>query len=62
MAGSGENLTLTRENMPKLKQERKMADFDRLKNQIEMTVTSEGLRIELLETARAHSSTPGALS
>ena len=27
-----------------------MSDFDKLKNQIEMTITSEGLRIELLET------------
>jgi chemotaxis protein MotB len=27
-----------------------MPDFDKLKHQIEMTITSEGLRIELLET------------
>jgi len=30
---------------------RRMTDFDKLKNQIQMTVTAEGLRIELLETA-----------
>ena len=54
--GSGENFTLTKDNMPKLKEElqkvvRQMASFDRLKNQIEMTITAEGLRIELLESS-----------
>jgi len=54
--GSGENFMLTKENMPELKEElqktvRKMANFDQLKSQIEMTVTSEGLRIELMEAA-----------
>jgi len=29
---------------------RQMADFDKFKNQVEITITSEGLRIELLET------------
>jgi chemotaxis protein MotB len=53
---SGENLQLTKEDMPKLKEElekavRQMNDFDKFKDQIEMTVTAEGLRIELLETA-----------
>jgi chemotaxis protein MotB len=42
--------------MPKLKDEiqqkiRKMSDFDKLKSHIEMTVTAEGLRIELMETS-----------
>jgi chemotaxis protein MotB len=55
--GSGENFTLTKDNMSKLKAEiqakvRKMADFDKLKNQIEMTITAEGLRIELMETEK----------
>ena len=54
--GSGENFTLTKDNMPKLKEElqkavRQITNFDKLKNQIEMTVTSEGLRIELLESS-----------
>jgi chemotaxis protein MotB len=54
--GSGDNFTLTKENMAKLKEQlqksvRKMNDFEKLRNQIEMTVTAEGLRIELLETA-----------
>jgi len=53
--GSGENFSLTKDNMPKLKEElersfRQMNDFDKLKNQIEMTVTADGLRVELLES------------
>jgi chemotaxis protein MotB len=56
VSGSGENFVLTRDNMPKLREQlqltiRQMTDFDKLKNQIEMTVTAEGLRIELMETA-----------
>jgi chemotaxis protein MotB len=56
MIGAGENFTLTRDNMPKLKEQlqsamQQMADFENLKNHIEMTVTSEGLRIELSESA-----------
>lgn len=56
MRGAGENFTLTRDNMPKLKEQlqsamQQMADFENLKNHIEMTVTSEGLRIELSESA-----------
>jgi len=54
--GSGENFTLTKDNMPKLKEElqktiRQITNFEKLKNQIKMTVTSEGLRIELLESS-----------
>src|SRR5215470_6276313 len=53
--GSGENFTLSKDNMEKLKQElqksvRKINDFEKLSKQIEMTVTSEGLRVELLES------------
>jgi len=55
--GAGDNFTLTKDNMDKLKDElqktvRQLTDFDKFKNQIEMTVTSEGLRIELLETEK----------
>jgi len=54
--GSGDNFMLKKDDMPKLKEQlqkavRKLNDFDKLKNQIQMTVTGEGLRIELLETA-----------
>ena len=56
MMGAGENFTLTRDNMPKLKEQlqsamQQMTDFENLKNHIEMTVTTEGLRIELSESA-----------
>jgi chemotaxis protein MotB len=55
MRGSGDNFTLSKDNMTVLKEElqkriRKMNNFESLKNQIEITVTAEGLRIELLET------------
>ena len=55
MQGSGEAFALSREDMPKLKEElqkaiRKLDNFETLKDQIEMTVTAEGLRIELLES------------
>ena len=55
MNGSGENFSVSKDNMTELKEElqkhiRRVSDLDKLKNQIEMTVTAEGLRIELLET------------
>jgi chemotaxis protein MotB len=55
MAGAGENFTLTKDNMPKLKEQleqkiHELTSFEKLKNHIEMTVTSEGLRIELMES------------
>jgi chemotaxis protein MotB len=55
--GPGETVTVTKENMAKLKDDlqsaiHKIEDLSKLKNQIEMTVTSEGLRIELLESAQ----------
>ena len=56
MVGTGENFVLTRDNMPKLKEQlqeamKQMTDFEKLKSHIEMTVTTEGLRIELSESA-----------
>jgi chemotaxis protein MotB len=56
MVGAGENFILTRDNMPKLKEQlqqamKQMNDFEKLKSHIEMTVTTEGLRIELSESA-----------
>jgi len=55
LMGSGENFIVSKDNMPRLKEElekavRQVSDFDKLKDQIKMTVTAEGLRIELLET------------
>src|ERR1700757_1334461 len=56
-AGSGENFTVTKQNMAQLKEQlqsqmRRVTEFDKLKNQIQMTVTAEGLRIELLENEK----------
>ena len=56
MVGAGENFVLNRDNMPKLKEQlqkavKQMADFEKLQSHIEMTVTTEGLRIELSESA-----------
>ena len=54
-AGSADNLPLTRENMQQFKQRLEKAimqtdHFKALSSQIEITVTPEGLRIELLES------------
>ncbi len=53
--GTAEALSITKDDMPKLREElekaiSKVPDLDKLKSQIEMTITPEGLRIELLET------------
>lgn len=55
MRGSGENFTITKDNMKQLKEElekaiREVPQFDKLQNHIDMTVTNEGLRIELTES------------
>ena len=57
MVGSGENFVVTKDNMEQLKEElqkaiREVPNFDKLKNHIDMTVTNEGLRIELSESAK----------
>jgi chemotaxis protein MotB len=56
MRGSGESLNVSKDNMQELKEAlqnslRQVPNIDKLKNHIEMTVTPEGLRIELLESA-----------
>ena len=56
MTGSGENFTISQDNMEQLKEQlqksiREVPKFDNLKNHIDMTVTNEGLRIELTESA-----------
>jgi chemotaxis protein MotB len=56
MNSSEENFVITKDNMEELKEQlqraiREVPKFDKLKNQIDMTVTNEGLRIELTETA-----------
>jgi chemotaxis protein MotB len=57
LQGSGENFTITKDNIPKLKEElqkaiHRVANFDKLSKQIEITVTNEGLRVELLENQK----------
>jgi chemotaxis protein MotB len=54
MRGAGQNVDLRKEDMSKvkdvlLKQIQALPDFDKMKSHIDMTITSEGLRIELTE-------------
>ena len=56
MHGSGENFFVRKQDMSKIKDElqariRKISNFEKLSKQIELTITAEGLRIELLEDA-----------
>jgi chemotaxis protein MotB len=56
MKGSGENFVVSKDNMKELKEQlqksiRQIPKFDELQNHIDMTVTNEGLRIELTENA-----------
>ncbi|HEX4004015.1 MAG TPA: flagellar motor protein MotB [Candidatus Acidoferrales bacterium] len=56
MQGTKENFVVSKDNMEQLKEQlqaamKKVPDFDKLKNHIDMTVTNEGLRIELTESA-----------
>ena len=56
MRGAGENFVVNKDNMEQLKEQlqksiREVPKFDKLANHIDMTVTNEGLRIELTESA-----------
>jgi chemotaxis protein MotB len=56
MQGAAENFVLSKDNMEALKEQlqktiREVPNFDKMKNNIDMTVTNEGLRIELTESA-----------
>jgi len=56
MNGVDENFVVTKDNMDEIKDQlektiREVPDFEKLKNNIDMTVTNEGLRIELTESA-----------
>ncbi|MGH9500438.1 MAG: flagellar motor protein MotB [Terriglobales bacterium] len=55
--GAGESLPISKDDMPKLKEElekriRQMSNFEKLKNQIDVRITPEGLRVELIETEK----------
>ena len=59
MVGSGENFIVSKDNMAQAeggiaKAVREVPNFDKLKNHIDMTVTNEGLRIELTESDKRH--------
>lgn len=54
--GAGDNFVVTKDNMEQLKEQlqkaiKEVPKFDKLKTHIDMTVTNEGLRIELTESA-----------
>jgi len=56
-AGSGETLTLKREDLKDLKEKleevvRQIPEFQSMKNQIRIMLTAEGLRVDLIETER----------
>jgi len=56
-AGIGETLTVNRKDLDNLKDKLEQAmkqipELQRLENQVRMTITAEGLRIDLLETER----------
>ncbi len=57
VAGTGAGMTLDKKNIEQLKEKLQKAiqqnpEFDKLKNNVEMTVTGEGLRIELVESEK----------
>jgi len=57
MASVGETLSLSKDDMEKLKEKlenamKELPKFKELKDQVLITVTAEGLRVELLETAK----------
>jgi chemotaxis protein MotB len=57
MGGTGETVTLTKSSMDQLKDKleqaiKKSPQFEKIKDFVEMTITGEGLRIELLETEK----------
>ncbi len=57
VAGPGESVTVDKDNMGKLKEKleqamKQMPKFEQMKDNVQLSVTSEGLRVELLETAK----------
>jgi len=57
MAGTGEALSLAKDDMANLKEKlqqalKKSPEFEKLKDHVQMTVTGEGLRIEMLENEK----------
>jgi len=57
MAGSGESVSVTKDDMGQLKEKleqamKTMPQFQQMKDNVELTITNEGLRVELLETEK----------
>jgi chemotaxis protein MotB len=57
MRGAGENFSVSKDNMEQLKEQlqkaiKEVPHFEKFKNHIDMTVTNEGLRIELTESEK----------
>lgn len=57
LGGIGESLTITKSNMNLLKEKleqqmKKSPQFEKLKDYVQMTITGEGLRIEMLESEK----------
>jgi chemotaxis protein MotB len=57
LAGVGDSVTVAKDDMSKLKQKledamKQMPKFAQMKDNVELTITSEGLRVELLESAK----------
>jgi chemotaxis protein MotB len=55
MAGSGESLSIAKDDMKKLKEKietaiKAMPKFEKFKDNLEMTITGEGLRLDLMES------------
>ena len=55
LAGSGEGVDISKDDMSKLKEKiesamKQMPKFQEMKNQVKLVVTGEGLRVEMLET------------
>src|SRR5215472_11275597 len=57
LAGEGQSLSVSADDMDKLKEKleramRQLPKFEQMKDQVQITVTGEGLRVEMLETAK----------
>ena len=57
VGGSGESLAFTKDDMSQLKKQleqamKRMPKFEQMKNNVELTITSEGLRVELIESEK----------
>lgn len=57
LAGVGDSVTVAKDDMGKLKQKledamKQMPKFAQMKDNVELTITSEGLRVELIESAK----------